>query len=211
MSHVPKPGANYISLLQYAKHFNVCYKTAYNRFHKGKIPGAYKSPVDNHVYVPVDILHEKFSKEVTIYATVPSNSVEDMENMEEDIRCMKKYCHTRGWTIVRIVREICNEIVSGFRPKFNDLLADTNVRRLLINKKADVCFYGFEYIKTLLGAQNRSIIVMDKSNEVTDKKRVMREAVNTIYAMCKVISGDNPVSRVDIKKIITRLITNVSI
>lgn len=209
MSRIPMPGANYISLGQYAKMFNVCYKTAYNRFHAGKLPGAYKSEKDGHVYVPTEILHTKKQNDVVIYVTAPSYSEDDIAAMEHDIKSMTRYCAKHGWNIIKVVKEIQMEIVSGFRPKFNEILGDLKVKRILINKKADVCFYGFEYIKTLLNTQGRTITALDKSNEVSDKKAVMREVINTIYAACKVAAGDATVSKVEIKQVISRLLMKI--
>lgn len=206
MSRIPAPGPNYMSLGQYAKLFNVCYKTAYNRFHAGRIPGAFKSENDGHVYVPNDIINKHNHKDVVLYATAPSDSEEDIENMESDILSMTRYCSRRGWTVSKTVREIQREIVSGFRPKFNDLLSDSRIKRIVINKKADVCFYGYEYIKTLLNAMGRSITALDKSNEVSDKKQVMREVINTIYAACKIAAGDSRVSKVKIKQLISKML-----
>ena len=210
MPFAAKPGTNYISLSDYASYFNVCYKTAFNRFHAGKIEGAYKSETDGHIYVPVDVLHTNWQKqEVAIYVTAPSNSEEDLEMMENEALYMRRYCTRRGWTVMKVVKEVQREVVSGFRPKFNELLSDCNIQRIVINKKADVCFYGFEYIKTLLNAQGRSITALDKSNEVSDKKSVMREVINTIYAACKVAAGDAPVSKVQIKRVISKLLMDL--
>lgn len=208
MARIPKPGTNYISLGQYAKVFNICYKTAFNRYHAGKIPGAYKSD-DGHIYVPTEILHTRNNTECVIYATATSDSEEDIESMENDIKSMLRYCSKHGWSVLKIVKEVQREIITGFRPKFNDLLSDLKVRRIIINKKADVCFYGYEYIKTLLNSQGRSITALDKSNEVSDKKSVMREVINTIYAACKVAAGDARVSKVQIKRVISRLLLDL--
>lgn len=198
--------ANYVTLKEYCKHFGCCYKTAYNRFHAGKIAGAYKSAEDGHIYVPVENLEKNNPNDVTIYATATSNNSVDTLTMEEEVRLMRKYCYARGWRIKNVVKEICNEIATGFRPKFNELLRDKSVRKILINKKSDICFYGFEYIKSALLAQGRYIHAMDYSKEVSDVKTAMKEAVNTIYAMCQIIAGDIGISKIEVKRLITKLI-----
>lgn len=202
----PKPTSNYMSLKQYAEELGICYRTAWNRYKNHKLPGAWKNEIDGHVYVPTDIMTDKKANEVTLYVTATSNDDAALLAMETQIRDMTKYCQWRGWKINDIVREVCSDVVSGFRPKFNELLRSKRVRKIVINKRADVCFYGFDYIKTLLISQNRSIHVMDDSNEVSDYNALMREAVNTIYAMCRVVSGSNGISKVHVKQLINKLI-----
>ena len=201
-----KPGANYMSLREYANELGICYKTAWNRYKQRKLKGSWKSAEDGHVYVPTDLLTDKNSNEVVIYVTATSYNEDGTKQMDAQVEIMTKYCNWHGWTVKEVVREVCTDIVSGFRPKFNDLLKRRKVKKIVVYKRADVCFYGFDYIKTLLVGQNRSIYVMDDTNEVTDYDMLMREAVNTIYAMCRVISGDAGVSKVQVKQLINKLI-----
>ena len=103
----------YCKLSDYAKKYGVTYRTAFNRFNAGKLPGAVKDAA-GHICVPIEYLYGPISTDITIYATAISMKDEDSDAMEQQINDMKHFCAARGWRVVKVVKEISSSIIQNY-------------------------------------------------------------------------------------------------
>ena len=79
----------YCKLSDDAKKYGVTYRTAFNRFNAGKLPGAVKDAA-GHICVPIEYLYGPISTDVTIYATAISKKDEDSDLMDRQVNDMKR-------------------------------------------------------------------------------------------------------------------------
>ena len=191
----------YCKLSDYAKKYGVTYRTAFNRFNAGKLPGAVKDAA-GHICVPIEYLYGPISTDITIYATAISMKDEDSDAMEQQINDMKRFCAARGWRVVKVVKEISSSITEE-RPRLLGLLADTTCKHIVVANKNTVGRFAFDYINTLLQAQQRQITPIAEAAE--DREELIRDYVKVIFEMCKVI-GTRRIPKKTIKKFIDSLL-----
>jgi predicted site-specific integrase-resolvase len=78
----------FYKLRDYAKKFNVCYRTAWNRFNKGLIPGAFKDETGN-ILIPVKEMDHNKNLKVALYARVSNNSAK--ENLKRQMERITEF------------------------------------------------------------------------------------------------------------------------
>jgi len=90
----------YIQLRDYAKNHSVTYRTAWNRFHAGKIPNSFKD-ANNNIIIEVTNENSIDLSKVAIYTRVSSN--ENRGNLNTQAKRLKEYSIARGYQIVEVV------------------------------------------------------------------------------------------------------------
>jgi predicted site-specific integrase-resolvase len=91
----------YYKLSDYAKKFNVTYRTAWNRFKQGKIEGAFLDE-NNHVLIPINKFENK--NKVIIYSRVSNSDRKD--NLDRQSERLTNYTINNGYTIIDNIKEI---------------------------------------------------------------------------------------------------------
>jgi predicted site-specific integrase-resolvase len=164
----------YYKLSDYAKKFNVTYRTAWNRFKKGKIDGAFIDST-NHVLIPIN----KFEKgnNVIIYSRVSNSDRKD--NLERQSERLRNYAINNGYTIIDDVKEIGSGLNDN-RKKLNKILKQNNYDILLVENKDRLTRFGFNYLETLLNLNNKEIIVVNRTDD--DKTDLIQDLVSIIYS-----------------------------
>ena len=89
-----------MKLSEYAKKHNIQYRAAWNRFKAGKIPNA--KMIDGHVVIEEESPFN--TKNVIIYARVSSS--ENKTNLEAQAERLCQYATAKGYTIVKVVKEV---------------------------------------------------------------------------------------------------------
>jgi predicted site-specific integrase-resolvase len=134
----------FYKLSDYAQKFNVTYRTAWNRFKAGKIPGAFFDET-NHVCIPIKTL-DVSCKKVAIYSN--NRTQEEM---------LKNFCIINGFTIEESIIEL------NPNNKLNKLLCSTNWDILVVENKNIIAKDNFFLIENLLESKGQQILVIDKS------------------------------------------------
>ena len=164
----------YYKLSDYAKKFNVTYRTAWNRFKKGKIEGAFIDE-SNHVLIPINKIEKK--NNVIIYSRVSNSDRKD--NLDRQSDRLYNYAINNGYTVVGNVKEIGSGLNDN-RTKLIKLLKQNDWDILLVENKDRLTRFGFNYIETLLNISNKEIIVVNKTND--DKTDLIQDLVSIIYS-----------------------------
>ena len=172
----------YYKLSDYAKKFNVTYRTAWNRFKAGKIQNAFVDDT-NHVCIPIQTI-DVLNKKVVIYSRVSSNEMK--ENLQRQSERLTNYAISNGLTIVKTVAEIGSGI-NDHRPKLIKLLSDNNFDLILVENKDRLTRFGFNYLKTLLNTQGKDVLVVNNSDD--DKTDIINDLVSIIYTFSARIYG----------------------
>ncbi len=145
-----------MKLSQYAKQQGISYSTALRWWHQGTLRG-YQAPSGTIIVEPLG-LQPAQEERVAIYARV--SEAEHRENLERQAERLTHYCTTRGYQVVKLVKEVGSG-VNDSRPKLLSLLRDPMITRLVVEQKDRLTRFGFRYIETLLEIQGRTIEVVN--------------------------------------------------
>jgi putative resolvase len=169
-------------LKDYAEEMGVCYKTAWNWFHEGKIDG-YKSP-SGSMYVRTEPTSTKKEDYVVIYARV--SSTQNKDNLDSQADRLVQYATARGYQIKEVIKEIGSGINDN-RTKLNKLLENDKPTKIIVEHKDRLTRLGFNYISTLLKRVGCEIEVV---NEVdTNKEDLIQDFTSIITSFCARIYG----------------------
>ena len=87
-----------MKLADYARKLGVQYRTAWNMYKRGEIPGAYQLP-SGTIIVPEESAVELPDK-VAIYTRVSSS--ENKDNLDRQAKRLEEYCLARGYRISKV-------------------------------------------------------------------------------------------------------------
>jgi len=160
-------------LSDYAKSLGIQYRTAWNHFKAGKIPGAYQLP-SGTIIVP-DPAQVNREVKVAVYARVSSS--QNRSNLDSQADRLTAYCAARGYKVAKVVKEVGSG-VNDRRKKFQSLLADGDITLIVVEHRDRATRFGFHYLKTLLENEGRQIEVINESEN--DKDELMQDLIAII-------------------------------
>lgn len=176
-----------MKLSEYAKQHSVTYRTAWNRYKAGKIPGAY---MDDTHHVVIDVTKSIDYSQCAIYCRVSSNK--QKEDLISQSTRVKNWAITNGYTIKLLQTEIASG-VNDSRPKLTKLLKDDSWNTLIVEHRDRLTRFGFNYIETLLSLHNRKIIVINEAAD--DKEDLVNDIVSILYSFSARMYGKRKSSR----------------
>lgn len=133
----------YYKLSDYAKIYNVTYKTAWNHYKSGKIEGAYLNEKTNHVCIPIQSININSTKSVALYARVSNNDTKD--NLNRQIERIRNYAISNGYNIKYEIKEISSGL-NDKRNKLIKLLYKEDYDLIIVENKDRLTRFGFNYI-----------------------------------------------------------------
>ncbi|MFW5800134.1 MAG: IS607 family transposase, partial [Spirochaetota bacterium] len=148
-----------MKLSDYAKQHSITYRTAWNRFKKGKIPNAYKDKTGSIV------INENYNidyNQCAIYCRVSSNKQKN--DLERQVDRVKEYAIKNGYVINQIVKEIGSG-VNDHRKKLIKLLESKDWNTIIVEHSDRLTRFGFNYLKLLLEQNNKKIVVINKAED----------------------------------------------
>jgi predicted site-specific integrase-resolvase len=168
-----------MKLSTYAKKLGIGYRTAWNHYKAGKIPGAY-SLSSGTIIVP-DCTESKSKEVVAVYARVSSS--ENKSNLISQSKRVQDFCIANGWIVSKIVEEVGSGLNDN-RKKLEQLLLDKNVSKIVVEHKDRLTRFGFNYIEKLWPGE---IVVINKV--VEDEKDLMQDFVSLVTSFCARLYG----------------------
>jgi predicted site-specific integrase-resolvase len=162
-----------MKLSDYAKSIGISYRAAWNHFKAGKIPGAYQLATGT-IIVP-DRLQADREQKTVVYARVSSS--ENRNNLNSQAERVTAYCAARGYKVEKVVKEVGSG-VNDQRPKFQGLLADKTVSRIVVEHRDRATRFGFHYLRTLMENEGRGIEVINESDG--DKEELIQDLIAII-------------------------------
>ena len=151
----------YFKLGDYAKKFNVTYRTAWNRFNKGLIENAFKDELGN-ILIPIKSIETNKYTKVALYARVSSNDAK--ENLERQLTRLKEFAVSNGFIIESETKEIASGL-NDSRPKLGKILTNDGWDVLIVENKDRLTRFGFNYIETLLKTKGKEILVINRTED----------------------------------------------
>lgn len=163
-----------MKLSDYAQSIGVSYKTAWRMWKRGDLNAAQLST--GTIIVKTN---SPIAKGVVIYARVSSS--ENKSNLETQAQRLEGYCVAKGYTIVRVVKEVGSG-VNDNRKKLVQLLNQDDYSIIVCEHKDRLSRVGFNYLKVLLNQLDRDIEVVNLASERTDD--LMQDFVSIITSFC---------------------------
>lgn len=164
----------YYKLSDYAKKFNVTYRTAWNRYKAGKIDNCF---IDKTGHVCINVPELKKANKAALYARVSSNEMK--ENLTRQSERLTNYAVSNGFDIVDSIKEIGSGL-NDSRPKLIKLLTSPAWDTLIVENKDRLTRFGFNYLETMINLAGKQIIVVNKTDD--DKTDLMQDLVSIIYS-----------------------------
>lgn len=176
----------YCKLSQYAKRMGITYRTAFNHFHRGEIPGAWKDET-GHVCVPIEYFYGPVSMTVHVYVSRVAGTKDAKEQLDEEAERVVTYCNARGYTVAEIVKEITPINIDEQPPKLFELLKNRTAKHIVIPSKNTIGIFAYNYVDALLQSDGRQIECMNTADRNFDMLR--QDYSKIIYAMCRKVGG----------------------
>jgi predicted site-specific integrase-resolvase len=171
-----------MKLTKWAKLNNVTYRTAWEHFRTGKIPGAYKLCTGT-IVVPDKNLITKSSC-IAVYARVSSS--ENKDNLERQASRLVDYCNVKGWKVDKIITEIGSGL-NDSRPKLVKILEEGKVTKLVVEHKDRLARFGVRYIQILCNHINCDLVIINDATDIKDD--LMQDFVSVITSFCARLYG----------------------
>lgn len=170
-----------MKLSKWAKLQDVTYRTAWQWFKDGRIPGAYRLPT-GPIVVPDDKVVSRGDYTV-VYARVSSS--ENRSNLESQAARVSSFCAAKGWTVREVVKE-CASGLNDKRPKLEKLLKARKATRIVVEHKDRLTRFGFNFIKTLLN--DCELVVINEAPPGKDE--LMEDFVALVTSFCSRLYGN---------------------
>ena len=165
-----------IKLSDYAEEHGVCYRTAWNRFHAGKIPNAIKT---SNGAIEIELVKKVKPEFNVVYARVStSDQRKDLDTQAERIM---QFANSRGIQIHKIVKEVASGL-NDQRPKFQEIMEDEKVSLIIVENKDRLTRFRFNYIKTLSKFKDCEILIMNDISE--NGEDLMQDFISIITSFC---------------------------
>ncbi len=155
----------YETLPKYAERMGLKYNTVWKHYKAGKIPGAIKHEGSVLIPVPTNDIKKPGNRAVT-YARVSSS--ENKNNCTKQSERLYNYSINSGYQIVQQVQEYASGLNDN-RPKLWKILNNPQDWDLLIIEHKDrLTQSGYSYIKKLVENTGNKIIIVNKTNDITE-------------------------------------------
>lgn len=168
-----------LKISEYAKRFNCCNRTVWNRIYAKKV-NARKTEHGWRIFLDDGIVEPHYA----VYARVLS--AENKDNLERQKQRLLDFCATKGWKVDKAVAEVGSGL-NDERKKLARLLADESITHIVVEHKDRFSRFGFRYVEQLLKQQNRCIVVINEQDNERDE--LMEDFVSIITSFTARLYG----------------------
>lgn len=172
---------------QYAKKYNVTYRTVWNWIKQNKIQ---IQRTDTNRIIIVEDEDKNINDNVAIYARVSSS--ENKNNLSKQRERLENYCAAKGYKIIKSVEEIGSGLNDN-RKKLESLLLDESIKKIVVEHSDRFSRFGMNYITLLLKMQGREIEIINTQNN--DRDDLMQDFVSIITSFCARLYGQRRTKR----------------
>ena len=170
-----------MKLSEYARRNGILYRSAWERFRLGKIPGAYLDD-SGHIVIP-EPEHLKVGVAV-VYARVSTHKQKD--DLDRQAARMVTFANESGLQVIAVVTEVGSG-VNDNRKKLTKLLKRDDWGTLVVEHKDRLSRVGFGWFDVLLSGQGRRVLVANLAQEETSD--LMQDFVSIIYSFAARLYG----------------------
>ena len=160
-----------MKLTDYAKANSICYRTAWEHFRTGKIPGARKTAT-GQIVIDEPIV---YGEHTVVY--IKSGNTDKLSSQSQ---ALQNFCIANGWVVKEVVQD--TDILNS--PRLVNLLKKHEVTRLVVESNSSISSFGMELIKALY--PECEIITV---KETEDKEELLETLTATLQELCGKIYG----------------------
>jgi putative resolvase len=179
-----------MKLHDYARKMGVRYETAWRWWKAGIISGRQMPTGTIIVDAPDQPAAPTAERTVTLYVRV--SAAENRPHLESQAERLAAYCAANGYQVAQVVKEIGSG-VNDSRPKFLHLLADPNVKVIVVEHQDRATRFGFRYLEAVLAAQGRRIEVVNVADNNTED--LLGDLVAIVYSFSARLYGPRRAKR----------------
>lgn len=172
-----------IKLSQWARQNGINYKTALYWFKSGILPAKAIQLPTGTILIEEEPKAPPSPAKYVIYGRVSSN--DQKQDLERQVDRLRLFCAANGYQVSDEVTEIASGMNSN-RTKLTKILKDASITHIVVEHKDRLSRFGFELIESTLSANDRSIIVMNATEQEMD---LVQDFVDVITSMCARIYG----------------------
>ena len=166
---------------QYAKRYNVHYRTVWNWVKDGKLT---TERTDTGRILIIEDEDKQVNDAVAIYVRVSSS--ENKDNLTRQRKRLESYCAAKGYKVLRTVEEIGSGLNDN-RKKLESLLLDEAIKKIVVEHSDRFSRFGMNYIEKLFKMQGREIEVINEQSNNRDD--LMQDFVSIITSFCARLYG----------------------
>jgi len=170
-------------LSTWAKENGVHYRTAMILMHEGKLPVEVVRTPGGHYRVVEKIIASQATEKSALYGRVSSH--DQKSDLVRQIARLRSFASGLGLQDVEVVEELGSGL-NGKRPKLLKLLADSSVKKIVVEHRDRLARFGVEYIEAALQAQGRSLVVAEAGEQKLD---LVQDFIDVVTSMCARIYG----------------------
>lgn len=171
-----------MKLSEYAKQNSITYKTAFNHWKAGMIRGKQLPTGTIVIFDDYDDLQP--NKGVILYARVSSS--ENKENLNRQLERLKDYSSAKGYRVIKEVKEIGSGL-NDKRKQLESILKRNDWSIIIVEHKDRLARFGLNYIQVLLQQTNRSIEIINTTDNSKDD--LMQDFVSIITSFTARLYG----------------------
>lgn len=173
-----------MKLSEYAKRIGIGYRTAYNWWQAGSIPGAWQKDTGT-IIVPESAIpgsgENTGRTKTVVYARVNSNE-QRKTVLDEQAKRLVDFCISNGWIVDKVVKEVGSGLNEN-RKQLESILVDDSVRRIVVERRERLARFGFHYIEMMGQAEGLEIVVANKTDD-DDKDELMADFKSMVATFC---------------------------
>ena len=166
---------------QYAKKYNVTYRTVWTWVHSGKLETV---TTDTGRIIILEDEDKQVNDAVAIYARVSSS--ENKDNLKRQRERLENYCAAKGYKIIKTVEEIGSGLNDN-RKKLESLIMDESIKKIVVEHSDRFSRFGMNYIEKLMKLQGREIEVINEQDN--DRDDLMQDFVSIVTSFCARLYG----------------------
>ena len=170
-----------MKLSTYARQQGIGYRAAWERFRKGRIPGAV---LDESGHVEVPDPQSMRLPMAAVYARVSSHP--QKADLDRQAERLVVYANARGYQVVAVVKEIASG-VNDHRPRLAKLLSNPEWGTLVVEHKDRLSRVGFGWFEVLLSSQGKRVDVANPAQD--DTSGLMADFMTIVYSFAARMYG----------------------
>lgn len=170
-----------MKLSAWAKANGLTYKTAWRMWKNGLLPiPAEQLPTGTIVVHPPA---PSTTEAAALYARV--SSADQKDDLERQLGRLSRYASQQRLPVVRAVAEV-GAGLNGHRTRIMRLLADPQIRTVVVEHRDRLARFGSEYIEAAMAACGRKLVVVDETEMKDD---LVQDMIAVLTSFCARLYG----------------------
>jgi len=170
-----------MKLAEWARVNGVHPQTAYRWFRQDTMPVPARRLASGTILV--DAPGGQLGGRAVVYARVSAH--DQRADLDRQVARLTAWATGQGVSVAEVVTEV-GPATSGRRPRLKRLLADPQVRMIVVERRDRLARFGVEYLEAALAAQGRRLVVADPG-ETTDG--LVGDMVDVLTSFCARLHG----------------------